>query len=281
MSSEPLLQRRAPAWLALAIRRTLRMRVPSRIASQTRQPSRACLAVVVGALPLAAGWLLAACADRPEPVAKATTAAVVAALPTSTLAPEPTLVPAATSGPTPTLIPTPTPAPAPTSLPEPTPTPDPIDTPCSIDAGERWLSWDFWRGAGVEDVRSELDCGTEIETKDNDGWTPLHLAAALNRQPSVVTLLLDRGADVEAKDDRGATPLFRAAWRKEPSVVTALLDRGADIEAKSDDGWTPLHAVALNGELPVVTVLLDHGAEIEAKTARGSTPLHLVAAWSK
>jgi hypothetical protein len=52
--------------------------------------------------------------------------------------------------------------------------------------------------------------------------------------------LIEAGADVNAKDDEGLTPLMIAAHYSTPEMVTLLIDAGADVNAKDDDGQTPL-----------------------------------------
>jgi hypothetical protein len=47
-------------------------------------------------------------------------------------------------------------------------------------------------------------------TKNDDGWTPLHQAAAKGRK-EVAELLITNDADVNAKNDIGKTPLHEAA----------------------------------------------------------------------
>ena len=143
----------------------------------------------------------------------------------------------------------------------------------------------FWHTAGLEEVKSELDLGADIEARDDLGATPLHLAAAANTDPAVITLLLNRCADIMARvnkhiDSLGVTPLHAAAgFNAEPEIIALLLDRGADIDARNDYGEVPLHiAAALNTEPTVVTLLLDRGADIAAKADDGATPLHRAAA---
>ena len=150
--------------------------------------------------------------------------------------------------------------------------------PCPTDtATEHWLSTDFWLSVDLEKVHSELRCGADIEAKDDDGWTPLHFAAAFNKNPAVIQALLDAGADIEAKSDRSVTPLHLAANTSAiPAVIQVLLDAGADTEAKDDGGWTPLLGAAFNEDPVVIQVLLDAGADTEAKNDDGSTPLHIL-----
>ena len=70
-----------------------------------------------------------------------------------------------------------------------------------------------------------------------DGLTPLHVAAWNNTNSAVVTTLLEAGAALEARTRAGLTPLHVAARRNaNPSVVITLLDAGADPKAKTANG---------------------------------------------
>ena len=63
-------------------------------------------------------------------------------------------------------------------------------------------------------------------------------------------LLLEKGADVESKDDDGQTPLSRAAMygHSYEAVVKLLLEKGADVESKDRYyGRTPLSRAAERG----------------------------------
>ena len=52
--------------------------------------------------------------------------------------------------------------------------------------------------------------GADVEGRDDDGRTPLHVAAAFNDNPAVLDALVAAGADVESRDDDGRTPLHAA-----------------------------------------------------------------------
>ncbi len=45
------------------------------------------------------------------------------------------------------------------------------------------------------------------------GWTPLHAAARYNYNPKVIQLLIDNGGDIHDKDNNGGTPLYLAAYK--------------------------------------------------------------------
>ena len=56
----------------------------------------------------------------------------------------------------------------------------------------------------------------------------------------VAKLLLRYNADVNARDEDDWTPLHIAAWWDARDVAELLLDKGADVNARDEDGWTPL-----------------------------------------
>jgi len=90
--------------------------------------------------------------------------------------------------------------------------------------------------------------------------TSLH-AAAKESDDKRAALLLAEGEDVNAKDRDGCTPLHIAAQVGAKRVVELLL-RGASIEAKDDQGHTPVQLAAAEGRDEVVSLLLSKGAEI-------------------
>ena len=49
------------------------------------------------------------------------------------------------------------------------------------------------------------------------------------------------GADANSRDENGWTPLHNAAHWGNEAVVQMLLKAGADVKAVNKDGWTPLH----------------------------------------
>jgi ankyrin repeat protein len=91
---------------------------------------------------------------------------------------------------------------------------------------------------------------------------------------------LASSADVnERNDDNGWTPLMVAASNDDTDIVAALLSQpGVDVGARGDDERTALHVAAERGHGDVVALLLER-PEIDpnAKQALGRTPLSLAA----
>jgi len=89
--------------------------------------------------------------------------------------------------------------------------------------------------------------------------------------------LKEQGTDVNVKDNNGWTPMHHAAKYGRLEVMKWLKDQGADINAKTNDGLTPMHMAAnsFNNSIKTMTWLKEQGADINAKTNEGKTPLDL------
>jgi ankyrin repeat protein len=97
-----------------------------------------------------------------------------------------------------------------------------------------------------------------ISSKDDFGWTPLHLAATYGHKPAA-QLLLDNKADINAKDINGDTPLHLAAFYGYKDVVELLLDNKAASNSKNSKGKTPLYSAAHNGHKDIADLLRKRG----------------------
>lgn len=115
-----------------------------------------------------------------------------------------------------------------------------------------------------------------VNERDNNGDTPLHIAA-LHNQIAVAQALLDAGADVNAKNGYGAyTPgdlggVLSSNNHKDP--VALLTVHGIDT-ADMKNGYTPLHLAEFAiGHRKMAELLVSKGADVNARPASGATPL--------
>ncbi len=92
------------------------------------------------------------------------------------------------------------------------------------------------------DVRAKMDIDEMAR-----GFTPLHYHISLHRLavnfPAIATILLDAGANINAKDAEGNTPLHIAAKKGYASKVQYLLSRGANPAIKNNQGQLPVDLV--------------------------------------
>ncbi|KAF0025711.1 hypothetical protein F2P81_022592 [Scophthalmus maximus] len=158
------------------------------------------------------------------------------------------------------------------------------------------------RAGNLEKALDYLKNGVDINICNQNGFTPLYMAAQENHMV-VVQFLLDHGSSQSIATEDGFTPLAVAlqqghdqvvslllendtkgkvrlpalhiAARKDDTKAAALLlqnDHNADVESKND--ITPLHVASKRGNGNMVRLLLERGAKIDARTKDGLTPLH-------
>eukprot|EP00070_Physeter_catodon_P049380 XP_028356274.1 protein phosphatase 1 regulatory subunit 16A isoform X2 [Physeter catodon] len=85
--------------------------------------------------------------------------------------------------------------------------------------------------------------------------------------------LLQAGADLNAPRDHGATLLHIAAANGFGEAAALLLEHRASLSTKDRDGWEPLHAAAYWGQVHLVELLVAHGADLNGKSLMDETPL--------
>ncbi|MHC4538484.1 MAG: ankyrin repeat domain-containing protein [Planctomycetota bacterium] len=139
--------------------------------------------------------------------------------------------------------------------------------------------------------------GANVNTKDNDGQTPLDIAVRRGHK-DIVELLqvkvadssihmaafvgsLDKlqsfvrtGTDIDAKDEEGRTPLLRAVTGGHIEAVRFLIESGADVNIRDKQGYVPLVHALWGLDSDMVKLLLAKGANVNAKDRSGYTPLH-------
>ncbi|MDC0319419.1 ankyrin repeat domain-containing protein, partial [Verrucomicrobia bacterium] len=125
----------------------------------------------------------------------------------------------------------------------------------------------------IEAVKQHLAAGTDVNAKDEDGWTSLN-RAALKGHKEIVELLIAEGADVNAKDKDGWTLLHLTAYNGHKDIVELLITNGADVNAKTKGGVTPLSNAAYFGHKEVAELLIAEGADVNAKDIEGKTALY-------
>ena len=199
--------------------------------------------------------------------------------PTSTPAPTPTSTalptPTPTLAPTPTATPAPTPPPGPVST-----AGDSEDRGAGDSGETAWrpkipFQDNFWANASVAEAEAALGAQPDLSAPIEDrGMTLVHIVAAVNPNPEVMMLLLDHGADVMALNEDGQTPLHLAASSNSVGMIRLLLNAGAEIHIFDNHRYTPLHIAVYNPDpIEVVGFLLDNGAQLHVAGPQGETPL--------
>ncbi|XP_051170962.1 85/88 kDa calcium-independent phospholipase A2 [Leptopilina boulardi] len=160
-----------------------------------------------------------------------------------------------------------------------------------------------YAASSTKDIITILGSGlpNTLNSKNNEGHTPMHVACRSDK-PECVKALLLIGADVNIPASEGqpsspgyvgdflhkkpnvlypedmkfgGTPLH---WSVSREVINALIEKNCDIDALNFHGRTALHIMVQRKRLECVVALLSHMANVNITDDEGDTPLHIAVA---
>ena len=111
-----------------------------------------------------------------------------------------------------------------------------------------------------EGVERLIAQGADLNAKDQNGHTPLHLTIMNREAGQARWVLITQGADVNVKTNDGRTPLMMAAIRGHEYLVEVLLANGANINARDNNNRTALSLAKQQSHTEIVELLRQHGA---------------------
>lgn len=143
--------------------------------------------------------------------------------------------------------------------------------------GESPLHIAVIENANLEKLNFLLSVGFQINKRDKNGNTPLHLAVQLKRS-EMIPMLLSNNANVFISNNIGVSPLsFVLTERTE-----YLKNFSSSLRNKSDAmGDTILHYAARFATAEIVQQLLNDAHNRDAKNLEGQTPLDMAKRWGK
>uniref|UniRef100_A0AAX7TX55 KAP NTPase domain-containing protein n=1 Tax=Astatotilapia calliptera TaxID=8154 RepID=A0AAX7TX55_ASTCA len=124
----------------------------------------------------------------------------------------------------------------------------------------------------LEIVQELIKRGANVNLDDIDCWTAL-ISAAKEGHIEVVRDLLENNANLEHRDMGGWTALMWAAYKGRTDVAQLLLEKGSNPNITGQYSVYPIIWAAGRGHAEIVRLLLEHGAKVNCSDKYGTTPL--------
>ncbi|KAG2790721.1 hypothetical protein PC129_g3047 [Phytophthora cactorum] len=103
-----------------------------------------------------------------------------------------------------------------------------------------------------------LDNGASLNSKDNEGRTPMYHACCHERESTIAHFVQQLGVSVDTMNNKGRTSLFYHAERGNVLGCELLLRYHANANHKDMSAWTALHLAASYGHKEVCRLLLGY-----------------------
>lgn len=118
----------------------------------------------------------------------------------------------------------------------------------------------------TDNLRQILKENVDVNTTDDDGSLPLHIAVKKGNK-EVIKILINK-VDVNELDDNSNTALHIVAannsgiFNNDNEIATALIFKNANVLAVNKDGNTPLHLAVLSKKYELAKILIKEESRI-------------------
>ena len=138
-----------------------------------------------------------------------------------------------------------------------------------------------WCLDNAETRKPDFDALKAILAKSKNEF-PLHCASTVDHSAIVKYLLKTKRYDVNQKNEEGYTPLHMAAMKGVSSVVRSLLRQGADVLIQDNEGNTALHLAIEYSNIKVALVLIESKkCDYSLKNDIGQTPRNVASMYEE
>ena len=120
---------------------------------------------------------------------------------------------------------------------------------------------------------SQLLLNNINDNADNEGWTPLHIAARCDHL-EIYKCIAEKLENKNPALDNGMTSLHLAAHEGQFGIVDYIIGNVEDKNPADNLGVTPLHEAALQGEFEICKLILENVDNKNPCSLTSRTPLH-------
>jgi NAD-dependent deacetylase sirtuin 2 len=116
---------------------------------------------------------------------------------------------------------------------------------------------------------TRMNASIGLDTKNQYGFTCLHLAAYHEVSPQLFDYVLDASTKVvDSREAGGWSPLIIAASKGNLEFCEKLIKRGANVNAVTHMDQTALYVASNNGYLGIVKLLIESGADAKIRVKK-------------
>lgn len=137
---------------------------------------------------------------------------------------------------------------------------------------------------GHENLQKLIEAGADVNIKNKDGKTPLHIAIENKHCDCVKILLASQKINLNATDNERKTPLHYAVEKNDIASLRLLIHcTGVDFCALDDQGFAPIHKAVLSKDCSpaCLTELAEYAHNLHIKDKDGWTALSLAEKYKK
>ncbi|XP_059610824.1 inversin-B [Phlebotomus argentipes] len=129
-------------------------------------------------------------------------------------------------------------------------------------------------GSIVKELRSKPE---EVRKRDRSNKSALHYCSGQRDLVAAASVAMAAPELIESADEDGFTPLHLAVIQGNLSLVNLLLANKADVNALDGEGHSVVHWAIVCGEIEALRSVLTAGADVSTPDINGGSPLHYAA----
>lgn len=122
----------------------------------------------------------------------------------------------------------------------------------------------------IEILKTEKNPKKILNTRNDDGETPIHIALFMSNY-EITKILLEHGGDPNAKDNNDQTPFHVVSFMVDKKFVKLMLKYKGNINSQDKYGNTPLHLAVVIKNYEMTKILLEHKCDQTIKNSMNLT----------